>query len=1309
MQFRKRGGVFKNPFKKKTGARLLDFFSFRFSRKPRSGLQAFIRRHHFMLGFLLLALVAGAMGGLYDGMSKKLAERPGRVMATVGDVWTPKESNRYWYPIAISADGSRQTTANYSNGQIYISTDYGNTWIPKESNRKWGSVDMSADGSRQTAVDFGGQIYVSTDYGNTWSPKAPILNWVSVAMSADGSRQTAVSNFSQIYVSTDYGSTWLPKESIRSWAAVAMTADGSRQTAAVYNGRIYISTDFGNTWSPKESNREWQSIAMSADGARQTAVVNFGGQIYISTDYGNTWSPKESNREWASVAMSADGALQTAVVHDGGQIYISTDYGNTWLPKESNRNWFGVAMSADGSRQTAVVYGGQIYISYESGCQTGVAPNCPSQEGCAGTCDDVSVPSGTTLTFGYDHQPFYSWYDSTCTNGVWDPITTDGSNTYVGPNKINWYDNAPGNPSNKTILCGAGDTQGPPITITSPTSNPTYNTGVSSITLSGISSDNVSVSQITWGNNGGSAQAITVDTISLACNPDSHSAASGYGTTVSGLKTQVQADDEWGCACDSGLISGSSAICSSGVCSGSVSASMKLFNSGTILQGSLTASEDATYSCNVSTTTTWNANINLQSGVNNIVVTSRDAAGNIGQDIIQVTYTLPGCQTSAAPNFGGVCGSDRDALLPNGCTYSHLFNPGGSTASTDEYDCTNGSWILSNQQSGSNNLGPYDEWYANCTGGIIYTLYCHPTNPPMIINSGPSVSNITSSSATISWTSTIAATSSVEYGINSSYGTTLFNNTAQTTHTFNLTGLTPNTTYHYGNFGLNAAFVYTLYLSDRQFITLASGGPGIGGNVSGWGWSAGTGWINFSASNTIAMAPSARRFASAIENSVERAASTVSRIAKFFKLSFNHNLATSKQKVGLTRYVSSFIDSIKLTVKIAWAQATDFGVNIDTAGQFSGYAWSDAVGWIYFGPDASLPAYGQTDASAAPGSPKIWAKWSQVFGNDTVTGWAKILVLGADGWIQMSSSTIPTWTGKGVGILANGDFTGWAWNSGAGGTAGIGWISFNAKVCDTDGDGTVSAIESTNTGCPAGPMPNFKVTTNLGSANQAPTAINLSAPNWASSSAKISTAKRAFLRWDFSDPDAGDTQTAYRVILYNVTDSNIATDTSKVDSTAPQFDASAWIELNKKYKWDLYVWDSNGASSTVVSYNTNSITDTDGNADGLADTFQTFTHEFPKAYFDWLPKKPSAGQNVVFDGRTSIPDTGLNLTYFWNFINIIPASATGATTTATVDKSGTSTIITLTITDDGTPNYSNSTTTNFTGKLKLPSWTEQKP
>jgi hypothetical protein len=66
---------------------------------------------------------------------------------------------------------------------------------------------------------------------------------------------------------------------------------------------------------------------------------------------------------------------------------------------------------------------------------------------------------------------------------------------------------------------------------------------------------------------------------------------------------------------------------------------------------------------------------------------------------------------------------------------------------------------------------------------------------------GLTISNVqstpTSTSATITWTTNLAADSTVNYGTTSAYGTTQHDATQTTQHSITLTGLNSNTTYHY--------------------------------------------------------------------------------------------------------------------------------------------------------------------------------------------------------------------------------------------------------------------------------------------------------------------------------------------------------------------------------------------------------------------------------------------------------------------------------------------------------------------------------
>lgn len=67
--------------------------------------------------------------------------------------------------------------------------------------------------------------------------------------------------------------------------------------------------------------------------------------------------------------------------------------------------------------------------------------------------------------------------------------------------------------------------------------------------------------------------------------------------------------------------------------------------------------------------------------------------------------------------------------------------------------------------------------------------------PPTI--SGVTVSDITGSSAKISWTTNEAATAVIYYGETNAYGSSKSNSSYNTSHSFELTGLSGNKTYHY--------------------------------------------------------------------------------------------------------------------------------------------------------------------------------------------------------------------------------------------------------------------------------------------------------------------------------------------------------------------------------------------------------------------------------------------------------------------------------------------------------------------------------
>ena len=115
------------------------------------------------------------------------------------------------------------------------------------------------------------------------------------------------------------------------------------------------------------------------------------------------------------------------------------------------------------------------------------------------------------------------------------------------------------------------------------------------------------------------------------------------------------------------------------------------------------------------------------------------------------------------------------------------------------------------------------------------------TSGPVI--SGVSVGSITTSGATVTWTTDVASTSQVEYGTTTAYGNlTTLNSSLVTSHSVSLASLTTNTLYHYRVRSKNSSGVETISgdfafqtsnVTDTVAPTISIIAPANGTTVSG--------------------------------------------------------------------------------------------------------------------------------------------------------------------------------------------------------------------------------------------------------------------------------------------------------------------------------------------------------------------------------------------------------------------------------------------------------------------------------------------
>lgn len=69
--------------------------------------------------------------------------------------------------------------------------------------------------------------------------------------------------------------------------------------------------------------------------------------------------------------------------------------------------------------------------------------------------------------------------------------------------------------------------------------------------------------------------------------------------------------------------------------------------------------------------------------------------------------------------------------------------------------------------------------------------------PPRLTSDGPSITRITPTTVTIAWDTDKRTDATVEYGLTTAYGQTTGTSELSTSHSVTVTGLTPQTTYHY--------------------------------------------------------------------------------------------------------------------------------------------------------------------------------------------------------------------------------------------------------------------------------------------------------------------------------------------------------------------------------------------------------------------------------------------------------------------------------------------------------------------------------
>jgi hypothetical protein len=210
---------------------------------------------------------------------------------------------------------------------------------------------------------------------------------------------------------------------------------------------------------------------------------------------------------------------------------------------------------------------------------------------------------------------------------------------------------------------------------------------------------------------------------------------------------------------------------------------------------------------------TWNTTT-AAPGTHALSARARDAAGNV-QASATVSVNVNNTIDTQPPtgtiviNGGAAATNNRTVTLTvsatdgqGAVTQMRFSNTGGSYSTAEAYATTK-TWTLTTGAGTKTVYVQFRDAAGNWSGAFTDTIVLDTTRPTI---SAVAASGITASSANITWTTSEPATSRVEYGLTTSYGSsTPLDSTLVTGHAMTLSGLGPATTYRYRVRSIDAA------------------------------------------------------------------------------------------------------------------------------------------------------------------------------------------------------------------------------------------------------------------------------------------------------------------------------------------------------------------------------------------------------------------------------------------------------------------------------------------------------------------------
>ncbi|VIO79406.1 Exoglucanase B [Bradyrhizobium ivorense] len=215
--------------------------------------------------------------------------------------------------------------------------------------------------------------------------------------------------------------------------------------------------------------------------------------------------------------------------------------------------------------------------------------------------------------------------------------------------------------------------------------------------------------------------------------------------------------------------------------------------------------EDTTSPYGVSWNTTTASN-----GIHSLTAQARDAATNVATSTAFTVTVDNQAPTGTVVINGNAAATNNTAVTltlsasdaVTSVTQMRFSNNGTSYSAAEAFAPTK-AWTLQNTVGTKTVYVQFRDAAGNWSAAATDTIILDKTAPTI---SGQTATNLTGTTAQVTWTTNEAATSRVEYGLTTSYGSsTTLDPALVTAHSVALTALAPNTTYNYRVRSIDAA------------------------------------------------------------------------------------------------------------------------------------------------------------------------------------------------------------------------------------------------------------------------------------------------------------------------------------------------------------------------------------------------------------------------------------------------------------------------------------------------------------------------